>query len=93
MNYGYPQNYARYYPAATPARQPVNASTPRERFIRGLLIGGAAAYLLTNDTVQRAAIKGAVKAWSTLQGGVEELKERFQDAEAELRLAEQERDS
>ncbi len=93
MNYGYRQNNARYYPAAAPARQPVVAASPRERFIRGLLMGAAASYLLTNDTVQRAAIKGAVKAWSTLQGGVEELKERFQDAEAELRLAEQERDS
>jgi hypothetical protein len=29
-----------------------------------------------------------VQAWSSLQGGVEELKERFQDAEAELRAAE-----
>jgi hypothetical protein len=92
MNPGY-QNNARYYPTVTPARQPVAAVAPRERFVRGLLIGAAATYLLTNETVQRAAIKGAVKAWSTLQGGVEELKERFQDAEAELRLAEQERDS
>ncbi len=56
-----------------------------DRFLKGLLIGAAAAYLLTNENVQRTAIKGAVKAWSLLQGGVEEIKERFHDAEAEIR--------
>jgi translation initiation factor 2 alpha subunit (eIF-2alpha) len=53
-----------------------------------MLIGAAAAYLLTNESVQRTAIKSVVKVWSVLQGGVEEIKERFQDAEAEIRAAE-----
>ncbi len=56
-----------------------------DRFIRGLLIGAAAAYLLSNENVQRTAIKTAVRAWGLVQGGVEELKERFHDAEAEVR--------
>lgn len=59
-----------------------------ERFLKGVLIGAAAAYLLTNESVQRTAIKSVVKVWSVLQGGVEEIKERFQDAEAEIRAAE-----
>ena len=59
-----------------------------DRFLKGLIIGAAATYILTNESVQRTAIKGAVKAWSMVQGGVEEMKERFQDAEAELRAAE-----
>jgi hypothetical protein len=63
-----------------------------DRFMRGLLIGAAAAYLLTNEDVQRTVIKGAVKVWSTLQGGIEEAKERFRDAEAELQAAEQPHD-
>ncbi|QTR49285.1 hypothetical protein [Candidatus Thiothrix anitrata] len=74
-----------YYPQQampTPAPQ---ASFLNERFVKGVLIGAAAAYILTNENVQRTAIKSAVKAWSLLQGGVEELKERFQDAEAEIR--------
>lgn len=79
---GYPA-YAPYYPP--PAATTAAPSFLNERFIKGTLIGAAAAYLLTNENVQRAAIKGAVKAWSLLQGGVEELKERFQDAEAEIR--------
>ena len=77
------------YPGAAQAQQ----SSPffnfsNDRFLKGLLIGAAVTYLVTNESVQRTAIKGAVKAWSFLQGGVEEIKERFQDAEAELHAAE-----
>jgi hypothetical protein len=54
------------------------------RFMRGVLIGAAAAYLLSNEQVQQAAIRGMVQVWSLVQGGVEEMKERFRDAEAEL---------
>lgn len=87
----YPQQTAVYpgYPPAPHYQQqqlPAPASSfINERFVKGLLIGAAAAYILTNENVQRTAIKGAVKAWSLLQGGVEELKERFHDAEAEIR--------
>ncbi len=88
MNYGYYDD-PRY--RAMQMRRQAPQAPPSNRFIRGLVIGAAATYVLTNEEVQRAAIKSAVKAWSTLQGGVEELKERFQDAEAELRMSEQER--
>jgi hypothetical protein len=77
--------YAGYPMYAPQYQQQQNSSLFNERFFKGLLIGAAAAYLLTNENVQRNAIKGAVKAWSLLQGGVEELKERFHDAEAEIR--------
>ncbi len=63
-----------------------------DRFLKGLLIGAAATYLLTNESVQRTAIKGVAKAWSLVQGGVEELKERFHDAEAEIQAAEAAKD-
>lgn len=76
--YAYPEQYA------VPASSSI---LPRDRFMKGLLIGAAATYLLTNEQVQRTAIKGVVKAWSLLQGGIEEVKERFGDAEAELRHA------
>jgi hypothetical protein len=88
MNYRYPYYAPRYRAVQQPG---TGRAAPSNRFIRGLVIGAAATYVLSNEEVQRAAIKSAVKAWSTLQGGVEELKERFQDAEAELRMAEQER--
>lgn len=82
----YPQGMG--YPMYAPQYQQQSSSLlgfSNDRFLKGLLIGAAAAYLLTNENVQRTAIKGAVKAWSLLQGGVEELKERFHDAEAEIR--------
>lgn len=56
-------------------------------FVKGLLIGAGATFLLTNDTVQKNIIAAMVKLWSTMQGGVEEMKERFRDAEAELQAA------
>ncbi len=55
-----------------------------ERFLKGALLGAAAAYILTNENVQNAFIKSSVRAWDFFQGGVEEMKERFRDAEAEL---------
>jgi hypothetical protein len=74
-----------YYGQPAPYAHQQSSSLFNDRFLKGLLIGAAAAYLLTNENVQRTAIKGAVKAWGLLQGGVEELKERFHDAEAEVR--------
>jgi hypothetical protein len=93
--------YAGYHPAyqqAPMAAQPGASAQPffnlsNDRFLKGLLIGAAAAYLLTNESVQRTAIKGVVKLWGGLQGGVEEIKERFHDAEAELQASESHKDA
>lgn len=57
------------------------------RFVRGALIGAAATWLLTNEQVQQAAIRALVRFQASVQGGFEELKERFRDAEAELHAA------
>lgn len=59
-----------------------------ERFVMGLLVGAAATFLLTNETVQKTAIKSMVRVWLAVQGGFEELKERFRDAEAEIQAEE-----
>ena len=72
-------------PPPAPARGGSMLGNPR--FIRGAVVGAAAAYLLTNEQVQQTAIHGAVRAWSLVRGGVEEMKERFRDAEAELHAA------
>ncbi len=87
-----------YYPQGaalmtTPmASAPTGNALTNSRFIKGALIGGLAAYLLSNENVQQSAINGAVKAWSLLQGGLEEMKERFRDAEAELHAAQAQED-
>lgn len=84
----YPGAYNSGYPAVQPQTQTPFINYTNDRFLKGVLIGAAAAYVLTNESVQRSAIKGAIKVWSMLQGGVEEIKERFHDAEAEIRAAE-----
>lgn len=70
------------YPAS-PAPPPAQArgtggffNFGNERFVTGILAGAAVTFLLTNETVQRAAIKSAVKVWLTMQGGFEELSRR-----------------
>jgi len=68
--------------APPPAAQGSLFTNPR--FIRGALVGAAAVYLLSNENVQHAAIRSLVRVRSLVQGGVEEMKERFRDAEAEL---------
>lgn len=58
-----------------------------DSLIKGLAIGAGAAYLLTNETAQRTILRSAVQVWALLQNGIEELKERLQDAEAEVAAA------
>ena len=76
--YGQPQAYAQQ-----PA--PGLVSPAMQRFLTGALIGAAAAYVLTNENVQNSLIKSTVRVWDLMQGGVEEVKERFRDAEAEIK--------
>jgi hypothetical protein len=59
-----------------------------DALVKGLLIGAGVAYLLANETVQKNLMTAGVKLWSALQGGVEEMKERFRDAEAEAHASE-----
>ena len=59
-------------------------NTPGEKFVRGLVIGAAATYLLTNDTAQKAILKTGMKLYGAVAGGVEELKEKIMDAKAEV---------
>lgn len=87
-HYHYYGNGASKQPA--PPFQTPNATTPKRGaspLIAGILVGGAAAYLLTNEKTQKALIRTALKAWTGIQGGIEELKERFADVEAERAAA------
>ncbi len=53
-------------------------------FFKGALIGAAVGYLLTNEKAQKTIMKTFVKGGDMLQMGIEEMKERFEDAKAEL---------
>lgn len=64
--------------------QSILNSLNSSEFIKGALIGVAAGYLLTNEKAQKAIFKTIAKGTSMLQMGVEEMKERFEDAKAEM---------
>ncbi|KLV05103.1 hypothetical protein ABT56_12970 [Photobacterium aquae] len=56
----------------------------KTHFLMGAVAGAAVAYLLTNKTFQQGVATTGEKAWSTVRGEVEELKERLEDTQAEL---------
>ena len=67
-----------------PTTQPLpNDSSATADFIKGALIGAAVTYLLTNEKVQDALFKTAAKTSGMFQAGMEEVKERYEDAKAE----------
>lgn len=62
---------------------PDNTSATAD-FIKGALIGAAVTYLLNNEKVQTAAFKAVAKTSTMFQAGMEEVKERYEDARAEV---------
>jgi hypothetical protein len=53
-------------------------------YIKGFVVGAGLALVLTNPAVQKAMVSAGVRLWSTVQGGVEEVKEQIQDVKAEM---------
>ncbi len=83
-----------YYPHGVAPSQPMPSSGAYSvlglnfgdsNFWKGALLGAAVTLLVTNETVQRAIMKGMVKGYSAAKDGVGELKEKFEDVQAELK--------
>lgn len=90
-------NYGLGYPpfavpaTADPASNPssfLGMNLSDSQFWKGALIGAGVVLLLTNESLQKGLLKAGAKAFSTAQRGVEELKEKFEDIQAELRMKE-----
>lgn len=62
-----------------------------ERFVKGAITGAALTFLLTNESLQKNTLKSVIKFWHLLQGSVEEMKERIQDIDAEIKAEEQQK--
>ena len=62
----------------------IGTGDTKKDFLIGTLIGVAATYILTNDNAQKAILKGFAKLSSLVEMGIEELKERYEDAKAEV---------
>lgn len=57
---------------------------PSEEFLIGLMIGGSAAYVLSDEKLRGQAIRYAVQTLASVANGVEELKEQVADIQAEI---------
>ena len=53
-------------------------------FIKGALIGAAVTFLLTNKGAQETLMNAASKGNELFQAGMEEIKERYEDARASM---------
>ena len=53
-------------------------------FVKGALLGAAVTYLLTNKGAQENIMKAFSKGSELFQVGMEELKERYEDARAQM---------
>lgn len=76
-----------YFNAPTPAPQDntnLLGSFDTHQFLIGALVGVAGAYLLTNENAQKAVFKTVAKGGALFTAGIEEMKERYNDAQAEL---------
>ncbi|AGW12529.1 YtxH domain-containing protein [Megalodesulfovibrio gigas] len=96
----YAPQYAPHYAQAQYQAPAVDASTSNlctspdglkswfnvtdKHYLGGLAVGAAVALVLTNPTVQQALVKGAVKLWTSVQGSIEEIKEKVEDVKAEM---------
>ncbi len=69
------------YPAPTSSLLGVNVQD--SQFWKGALIGAAVTLLLTNESVQKGVVKTVSKVTAAAQCGIEEMKEKFEDAKAE----------
>lgn len=53
-------------------------------YLKGFLIGAAVTVAVTHPAVRGMLVRGGVRLWTTLQGGLEEIKEQVQDVKAEM---------
>ena len=53
-------------------------------YVKGFLIAAGVTLIATHPKVRETIARGAIKTWTTLQGGVEEFKEKIHDVRAEM---------
>ncbi len=72
-----------------PSQNPQQINAPQSTFsngdfIKGALLGAAVTYLLTNKNAQESIFKAFGKGSELFSAGIEELKERYEDAKAQM---------
>ena len=82
------QNNPYYDPAQSgtyddSSNRPLFASINTIQLLTGALIGAAAAYVLSSEEIQKKLFKGIAAMGDIVSGGLDEIKERYEDAKAE----------
>ncbi|MDR1529547.1 MAG: hypothetical protein LBS40_03985 [Burkholderiales bacterium] len=80
----YDYNYANPQNGLFAGLREMLPSRKSDQFLAGLLLGAAAAYILSDEEIRARLIKGGIKLYSGIAGGIEEIKEQFADIRAEL---------
>jgi len=57
---------------------------PSEQFLLGALLGAAAVYVLSHEELRAKILKGGVELYSSVAGGLAELREQVADLKAEV---------
>lgn len=71
-------------PAQTgPSNRSLLGSINTGQLLTGALIGAAAAYVLSSEEIQKKLFKGIAAMGDIVSGGLDEIKERYEDAKAE----------
>ena len=65
---------------------PIANGFDAKNFLIGAAIGAIGGYLLTNENAQKALFKTIAKGSALFQASIEEMKERFEDAKAEMEI-------
>ena len=61
-----------------------------QQFWKGALLGAAVTLIVTNESVQKGIMKTVATLYGAVQGGVQEMKEKFEDVRAEIQQKAQE---
>ena len=59
------------------------------KFLLGAIVGAVGAYILTNENAQKTIFKTVAKGSALFSAGIEEMKERFEDAKAEMEASQE----
>lgn len=80
-----------FNPSQNPQQiNPTQSTFNNGDFIKGALLGAALTYLLTNKNAQQTIMKAFGKGSELFTAGIEELKERYEDAKAQMQSHNQE---
>ncbi len=86
-------NYVPVYPQQPMAQQQAYVPAPTSflsldvssaTFWKGAVLGAGVTLLVTNETVQKAVVKTFSKVMAATSAGIEEMKEKYEDAKAEV---------